>query len=80
MSAGVTLANLTFGALFWLAARAVKQTACWRYFPWLLMSFNLLEGGGYFLFSIGNIGDCEDWNSVGVAAVFANNPTVFKPR
>ena len=57
-----TLANLIFGALFWGAARAVKQAAPWRYFFWLLMTFNLFEAGGYFLFSgIGNIGD---WTAV----------------
>ncbi|HEY4903297.1 MAG TPA: hypothetical protein VIH89_07495 [Candidatus Sulfotelmatobacter sp.] len=58
VAAGGTLANLIFGALFWAAARAVKQSARWRYFFWLLMTFNLFEAGGYFLFSgMGNIGD-----------------------
>src|SRR3984893_10213085 len=58
VAAGGTLANLIFGALFWVAARAVKRSASWRYFFWLLMTFNLLGVGGYFLFSgIGNIGD-----------------------
>jgi hypothetical protein len=58
VAAGGTLANLLFGALFWAAARAVKQSALWRYFFWLLMTFNLFEAGGYFLFSgMGNIGD-----------------------
>jgi hypothetical protein len=58
VAAGGTLANLIFGALFWGAGRAVKQSAVWRYFFWLLMTFNLFEAGGYFLFSgIGNIGD-----------------------
>ncbi len=58
VAAGGTLANLIFGALSWVAARAVRQTASWRYFFWLLMAFNLFEAGGYFLFSgIGNIGD-----------------------
>jgi hypothetical protein len=58
VAAGGTLANLIFGALFWVAARAVKQTASWRYFFWLLMTFNLFDAGGYFLFSgIGNFGD-----------------------
>jgi hypothetical protein len=51
VAAGGTIANLIFGALFWSAARAVKQSAPWRYFFWLLMTFNLLEAGGYFLFS-----------------------------
>jgi hypothetical protein len=58
VAAGGTLANLIFGALFWGAARAVKQSALWRYFFWLLMTFNLFAAGGYFLFSgVGNIGD-----------------------
>jgi hypothetical protein len=58
VAAGGTLANLIFGALFWGAARAVKQSAPWRYFFWLLMTFDLLDAGGYFLFSgIGNFGD-----------------------
>jgi hypothetical protein len=58
VAAGGTLANLIFGALFWVAARAVKRAASWRYFFWLLMTFNLLSAGGYFLFSgIGNFGD-----------------------
>ena len=57
VAAGGTLANLIFGALFWAAER-VKRSAHWRYFFWLLMTFNLLSAGGYFLFSgIGNIGD-----------------------
>jgi hypothetical protein len=58
VAAGGTLANLIFGALFWIAARAVKRTASWRYFFWLLMTFNLFAAGGYFLFSgVGNFGD-----------------------
>jgi hypothetical protein len=57
VAAGGTLANLIFGALFWGAARAVKA-APWRYFFWLLMTLNLFDAGGYFLFSgIGNFGD-----------------------
>jgi hypothetical protein len=58
VAAGGTLANLVFGALFLVAARAVKQSACWRLFFWLLMTFNLFDAGGYFLFSgVGNFGD-----------------------
>ena len=67
VAAGGTLANLIFGVLFWAAARRVKQSASWRYFFWLLMTFNLLQAGGYFLFSgMGNIGDwaavVEGWH------------------
>jgi hypothetical protein len=58
VAAGGTLANLIFGTLSWGAVRAVKHSAPWRYFFWLLMTFNLFDVGGYFLFSgIGNIGD-----------------------
>lgn len=58
VAAGGTLANLVSGALFWVAARAVRRTASWRYFLWLLMTFNLFDAGGYFLFSgVGNFGD-----------------------
>jgi hypothetical protein len=58
VAAGGTLANLIIGTLSWAAMRAVKQSAPWRYFLWLLMTFNLFDVGGYFLFSgIGNIGD-----------------------
>jgi hypothetical protein len=62
VAAGGTLANLVFGALFWAAARTVKQSATWRYFFWLLMTFNLLDAGGYFLFS--GIGHFGDWAAV----------------
>lgn len=58
VAAGGTFANLIFGTLFWFAARDVNRSASWRYFFWLLMTFNLFGVGGYFLFSgIGNIGD-----------------------
>jgi hypothetical protein len=58
VAAGGTLANLIFGALFCITARALKGSPSWRYFFWLLMTFNLLDAGGYFLFSgIGNFGD-----------------------
>jgi hypothetical protein len=62
VAAGGTLANLIFGVVFWGAARAIKQSAPWRYFLWLLMTFNLLDAGGYFLFS--GIGDFGDWAAV----------------
>jgi len=58
VAAGGTLANLVFGAFFWVAARGVRRIASWRYFFWLLMTFNLFDAGGYFLSSgIGNFGD-----------------------
>ncbi len=58
VAAGGTLANLMVGTLAWVAMRAVRQSAPWRYFFWLLMTLNLFGVGGYFLFSgIGNVGD-----------------------
>ncbi len=61
VAAGGTIANLIFGSLFWIAEHAVKRSSSWRYFFWLLMTFNLFAAGGYFLFSgIGNIGDWAD--------------------
>jgi hypothetical protein len=58
VAAGGTLANLFFGPLSFAAARALKRSAHWRYFFWLLMTFNLFDAGGYFQFSgIGNFGD-----------------------
>ncbi len=58
LAAGGTLANLILGALSWGAARAFRKSASWRYFFWQLMTFNLFDAGGYFLFSgIGNFGD-----------------------
>jgi hypothetical protein len=62
VAAGGTLANLLFGTLSWGAVRAVKQSAPWRYFFWLLMTINLVSVGGYFLFS--GIGDVGDWAAV----------------
>jgi hypothetical protein len=62
VAAGGTLANLIFGTLFWVAARAVKRATTWRYLFWLLMTFNLFGVGGYFLFS--GIGDIGDWATV----------------
>lgn len=58
VAAGGTIANLIVGTIFWVVARAVTRSASGRYFFWLLMTFNLFDAGGYFLFSgIGNIGD-----------------------
>jgi hypothetical protein len=59
VAAGGTISNLLFGALFWLALRASRRgAAALRYFLWMEMTVNLLQGGGYFLYSgIANIGD-----------------------
>ena len=57
IAAGGTVVNLIAGAIFLAIARQVKPPRL-RYFLWLMMVFNLLDGGGYFLCSgIGNIGD-----------------------
>jgi hypothetical protein len=59
ISAGGPLVNFVAGLLCWLALRAVSSArGSLRYFLWLLMTVNFLQGGGYFLFSgLGNIGD-----------------------
>jgi len=58
VAAGGTLANLAFGALSWAIARTFRKSSSWRYFFWQLMTFNLFDAGGYFLFSgVGNFGD-----------------------
>jgi hypothetical protein len=58
VAAGGTLANLFFGALWWAISRTIRRSASWRYFFWQLMTFNLFDAGGYFLFSgVGNFGD-----------------------
>jgi hypothetical protein len=58
VAAGGTIANLVFGLIFWIDSRAVTRSPHWRYFFWLAMTVNLLQGGGYFLYSgVGNIGD-----------------------
>jgi hypothetical protein len=62
ISAGGTLVNCIAGFVCWLALRFVNHAhARLRYFLWLLMTGNLLSGGGYFMFSgIGNFGDWAD--------------------
>ncbi len=58
IAAGGTIANFIAGMAFLAASRMVRRAARLRYFLWLAMTINLLEGGGYFLFSgFGNIGD-----------------------
>ena len=58
VAAGGTLANLTVALVSLIASRFVTRSTRLRYFLWLLMTVNLLEFGGYFLFSgVGNIGD-----------------------
>jgi hypothetical protein len=61
VAAGGTLVNLVAGVLGFPALRLMESRSwSWpsRYFVWLLMTVNLLQGAGYFLFSgAGNIGD-----------------------
>ena len=58
VAAGGTIANLGSGLGFWLASRVALRAARLRYFLWLSMTINLLQAGGYFLFSgVGNVGD-----------------------
>lgn len=58
-SAGGTLVNLLLGGSALLALRLRRRSATsTRYFLWLVMTVNLLQGAGYWLFSgLGNVGD-----------------------
>jgi hypothetical protein len=61
IAAAGTLVNFAAGILCWLAARFAGRSPHLRYFLWTLMTLNLLDGAGYFLFSgIGGIGDWAD--------------------
>ncbi|HEY5060256.1 MAG TPA: hypothetical protein VII52_01920, partial [Gemmatimonadaceae bacterium] len=63
IAAGGTLANFSAGFLCWIAVRRVHPAAAHaRYFVWLLMTINLLQGAGYFLFS--GAADFGDWADV----------------
>jgi hypothetical protein len=59
LAAGGTIANVVVGVLALAALRASRGTwGAGRYFLWLLMTVNLLQAAGYWLFSgVGNIGD-----------------------
>lgn len=62
VSAAGTLANFAAGIVCWLLLHGSRASSPrLRYFLWLLMTLNLLDGAGYFLFSgVGNIGDWAD--------------------
>jgi hypothetical protein len=63
IEAGGTLVNLAVGALAWaLLQMSVLKSPPPRYFVWLLMTANLLSGGGYFLYS--GFTDLGDWAAV----------------
>jgi hypothetical protein len=59
VAAAGTLVNLLAGLICWIALRLAKRVpGHFRFFLWLLMSINLLQATGYFLFSgVGNFGD-----------------------
>ncbi|MGH9476753.1 MAG: hypothetical protein ACRD1C_10520 [Terriglobales bacterium] len=58
IDAAGTLVNLAAGGVCWGWMRRVSGAPRFRYFLWLLMAFNLLDGAGYFLYSgVGGIGD-----------------------
>lgn len=59
LAAGGTIANIVVGGLALAALRAARRAStAWRYFLWLLMTVNLLQAAGYWLFSgLGNVGD-----------------------
>ncbi|MGH9466297.1 MAG: hypothetical protein ACRD1Y_02980 [Terriglobales bacterium] len=58
IDAAGTLVNLAAGGVCWWWMRRVREAPRLRYFLWLLMAFNLLDGAGYFLYSgVGGIGD-----------------------
>jgi hypothetical protein len=60
IAASGTLVNFISGFLCWFALRLINPTrGHLRYFLWLLMTINLLQGGGYFLFS--GLGNIRDW-------------------
>jgi hypothetical protein len=61
--AGGTLVNLAAGGLFWALLRLAERVSSGlRYFFWIGMTINLLQAGGYFLFSgIANIGDWAEF-------------------
>ncbi len=62
IAAGGTLVNFVAGFLCWVALKFVKHArGHLRLFLWLLMTINLLQACGYFLFSgLGNFGDWAD--------------------
>ncbi len=57
VSAAGTLVNLVAGTIFLLIARKIRSPRL-RLLFWLMMTFNFLDAGGYFMFSgMANIGD-----------------------
>ena len=60
VTAAGTLANLFAGATAWLLLRRQEaRLTTQRYFLWLFMTLNLLQGTGYWLFS--GVADVGDW-------------------
>jgi hypothetical protein len=66
VSAGGTIVNFLAAGLSYLAMKNMRVLH-WRFFFWLMIVFNLLDGAGYFLYSgLLNIGDwshfVHDWH------------------
>ena len=58
IAAGGTIINFVVAVICWITLHVVRNKPRLRYWLWLSMTVNLLQGGGYFLFSgVGNIGD-----------------------
>jgi hypothetical protein len=70
VDAGGTLVNLAAGAIAWGLARRVRSPQL-RFFLWLSMAVNLLQGAGYFLYS--GVASIGDWSAfiVGLSPVWA---------
>jgi hypothetical protein len=58
VAAGGTIVNLLAGAVAGMLLRRTSRSQTLAYFLWLMMAVNLLQGGGYFLYSgVSGIGD-----------------------
>lgn len=62
IAAGGTLVNLVAGILALIGSYAARAQANLRYFLWLLATYNLFSGAGYFLFS--GVFGFGDWQQV----------------
>ena len=62
LAAGGTLLNLALGGLALIGFKAWRRGPHGRWFLWLLVTVNLFQAAGYFLFS--GIGDIGDWGVV----------------
>lgn len=71
VAAGGTLVNLAAGAIAWALARRTRRSPELRFFLWLSMAVNLLQGAGYFLYS--GVAGIGDWSAfiAGLTPVWA---------